>query len=90
MTYTGMLFALSFDKFFFGVTPSIMSIIGSSLILGGAIFMAMQKAETVKEQSLREQGQQEEEAGLIGLAEGEEAHRLELIPPEEVQLRSLR
>ena len=43
MTYTQMLFALSFDKFFFGHSPDWMSIFGSTLILGPAIFVAMQK-----------------------------------------------
>lgn len=43
MTYTQMLFALTFDKFFFGHSPNWMSILGSSLILGPAIFVAMQK-----------------------------------------------
>jgi hypothetical protein len=43
MTYTQMLFALAFDKFFFGHSPGWMSILGSSLILAPAIFVAMQK-----------------------------------------------
>jgi hypothetical protein len=43
MTYTQMLFALAFDKFFFGHSPGWMSIFGSTLILGPAIFVAMQK-----------------------------------------------
>jgi len=38
-----MLFALTFDKFFFGHSPGWMSIFGSTLILGPAIFVAMQK-----------------------------------------------
>jgi len=38
-----MLFALAFDKFFFGHSPGWMSIFGSTLILGPAIFVAMQK-----------------------------------------------
>lgn len=50
MTYTQMLFALAFDKFFFGHSPGWMSIFGSTLILGPAIFVAMQKnAEEPKE-----------------------------------------
>src|SRR5699024_3543818 len=43
MTYTQMLFALGFDKLIFGHTPGIMSILGSSLILGSAIVVAMQQ-----------------------------------------------
>jgi hypothetical protein len=50
MTYTQMLFALTFDKFFFGHSPGWMSIFGSTLILGPAIFIAMQKnVEETKE-----------------------------------------
>lgn len=50
MTYTQMLFALAFDKFFFGHSPGWMSIFGSTLILGPAIFVAMQKnGEEAKE-----------------------------------------
>lgn len=44
MTYTQMLFALSFDQFVFGHTPGVLSIIGSSLILGSAIVVALQKS----------------------------------------------
>ena len=36
-----MLFALSFDKFFFGHTPDLLSIAGSTLILGSAIYIAL-------------------------------------------------
>lgn len=43
MTYTQMLFALAFDKLVFGHSPGWTSILGSSLILGPAIFVAMQK-----------------------------------------------
>jgi hypothetical protein len=43
MAYTSMLFALGFDRFIFGQTPGVWSIIGSTLILGSAIYMALQK-----------------------------------------------
>jgi drug/metabolite transporter (DMT)-like permease len=43
MVYTQMLFALAFDKLVFGTTPGVLSIIGSSLILGSAIYVAVQK-----------------------------------------------
>lgn len=43
MTYTSMLFALGFDKLVFGQTPGLMSIIGSTLILGSAVYMALQR-----------------------------------------------
>ncbi|TKA75684.1 hypothetical protein B0A55_03189 [Friedmanniomyces simplex] len=41
ITYTQMLFALSFDKFFFGHTPDLLSIAGSTLILGSAVYIAL-------------------------------------------------
>lgn len=47
MFYTQMLFALAFDKIVFGTTPSPLSIIGSTLILGSAIYVAVHK-ETAK------------------------------------------
>ncbi|KYG44728.1 hypothetical protein M433DRAFT_39635, partial [Acidomyces richmondensis BFW] len=40
ITYTQMLFALTFDKLIFGHTPDLMSIAGSTLILGSAIYVA--------------------------------------------------
>ncbi|KAF2101083.1 hypothetical protein NA57DRAFT_24049, partial [Rhizodiscina lignyota] len=43
MVYTQMLFALAFDKMFFGTTPGLLSIAGSSLILGSAIYVAVHK-----------------------------------------------
>jgi hypothetical protein len=69
MTYTQMLFALTFDKFFFGHSPGWMSILGSSLILGPAIFVAMQKnVDETKESNGNGEGPREEEAqrGLMG------------------------
>jgi hypothetical protein len=69
MTYTQMLFALTFDKFFFGHSPGWMSILGSSLILGPAIFVAMQKnVDETKESNGNNEGPREEEAqrGLMG------------------------
>lgn len=43
MAYTQMLFALGADKVFFDTTPGVMSIFGSTLIVGSAIMMAMQQ-----------------------------------------------
>jgi hypothetical protein len=64
-----MLFALSFDKFFFGHSPGWMSILGSSLILGPAIFVAMQKnVDETKESNGSGVGALDEESqrGLMG------------------------
>ena len=42
MVYTQMLFALAFDKIVFNTTPGIWGIGGSSLILGSALYVALQ------------------------------------------------
>lgn len=88
-----MLFALSFDKFFFGHTPDLMSILGSTLILGSAIYVATQvspaKSKETTESS-RANADEESQRGLIsgmGIATGEDHDRL---PIQEVQLRTLR
>ncbi|XP_014558715.1 hypothetical protein COCVIDRAFT_36011 [Bipolaris victoriae FI3] len=64
MVYMQMLFALSFDKLVWGTTPGALSIIGSSLILGSAIYVAMNKEHSNKVMQ-RERGNGEEEMGLI-------------------------
>lgn len=68
MTYTQMLFALTFDKFFFGHSPGWMSIFGSTLILGPAIFVAMQKNVDESKESSDEEAQR----GLMGEADEED------------------
>lgn len=65
MVYVQMLFALSFDKLVFGATPSALSIVGSSLILGSAIYVATHKEAPTKEERGRERGDGEEERGLM-------------------------
>jgi hypothetical protein len=64
MVYTQMLFALAFDKLVWGTTPGLVSIIGSSLILGSAIYVAMHKEESTKSTG-RERGDDDEERGLM-------------------------
>jgi hypothetical protein len=65
MVYTQMLFALGFDKLIWGTTPGVLSIIGSSLILGSAIFVAMRKEDTQKTEEPGEGIHGEEEEGLL-------------------------
>jgi hypothetical protein len=65
MVYTQMLFALSFDKLIWGTTPGVLSITGSSLILGSAIYVAMHKEEPMKTERARERRDQEEGQGLM-------------------------
>ncbi|KAL1597507.1 hypothetical protein SLS59_007539 [Nothophoma quercina] len=60
-----MLFALSFDKLIWGTTPGALSIIGSSLILGSAIYVAMNKEDPKKAVTVREYGDQEEGRELM-------------------------
>lgn len=59
-----MLFALTFDKLVWGTTPGALSIVGSSLILGSAIYVAMNKQDP-KKIAQNERGHGEEERGLM-------------------------
>lgn len=45
MIYTNMLFALALDKLVFGQSPGWWSLGGSGLILGSAVFVAVQKQQ---------------------------------------------
>lgn len=89
-----MLFALGFDKLFFGHTPGIMSIIGSSLILGSAIVIAMQKTPGQNQHAKEGSGEgstdgdEESRIGLVSDVMQSEDH--ERMPVQEVQLRTLR
>lgn len=71
-----MLFALGFDRFIFGQTPGVWSIIGSTLILGSAIYMAMQKdkgsTRTDETRTGAGQNRDEEEGLMRGVDEGDE------------------
>jgi hypothetical protein len=68
MVYMQMLFALTFDKLVWGTTPGALSIIGSSLILGSAIYVAMNKEDPTKKVEPEERGDGEEERGLMSPA----------------------
>ncbi|KAL1797240.1 hypothetical protein ACET3X_003846 [Alternaria dauci] len=65
MVYMQMLFALAFDKLVWGTTPGALSITGSSLILGSAIYVAMNKEAPKKNVEPMGRGVGEEERGLI-------------------------
>jgi hypothetical protein len=90
MVYSQMLFALALDRMIFGVVPGAMSIIGSSLILGSAIYVAI-----LKEKHKEKPGPQidastgapilsvnEEEQGLVAGMDSDDDE------PEEAYLRS--
>lgn len=94
MTYTSMLFALLFDKLIFGHTPGTMSILGSSLILGSAIIVALQQAPNKQQHKNDAEGSRSDEESSAGLISGARtAHMWEdrdQLPVQEVQLRTLR
>jgi hypothetical protein len=88
MIYTQMLFALGFDKLIWGTTPSPLSLAGSSLILGSAIYVAMKKQsvnEDGRGRSRGREGDREEEVGLMSpMIAGE------VMEDGDMQLRTLR
>lgn len=91
MIYTQMLFALAFDKLIFGTTPGILSILGSSLILGSAIYVALRKEADKKTISEASETNSEEELGLITDMDCEEEElREDRALVQEVQLRTVR
>lgn len=94
MTYTQMLFALAFDKWIFDHTPGILSIIGSCLILGSAIVVALQKDSGLtgeNTESSRMAADEEAQRGLLaGLQDLETGIEHDRLPVQEVQLRTLR
>ena len=65
MLYMQMFFALGFDKLIWGTTPSALSIVGSSLILVSAIYVAMNKEDPKKVVDSVGRGDSEEERGLM-------------------------
>ena len=92
MTYTQMLFALSFDKLIFGHSPNWMSIIGSSLILGPAIFVAVQKGnETDKRTALPSADEESQRGVMSDMETGEQAAgNDDRMPTQGVQMTALR
>ena len=62
MVYTQMLFALLFDRFFFGTVPGGWSLVGSAMILGSAVYIAVQKANAVQEEP---KAINDEEVGML-------------------------
>lgn len=98
MVYTQMLFALAFDKLVWGTTPGVLSIVGSSLILGSALYVAVHNNK-VKEsrKTSSPEGNEEEEIGLMAADDNNDENdnasndgRGPLRGVQEVQLRTLR
>jgi drug/metabolite transporter (DMT)-like permease len=94
MVYTQMFFALGFDKLVFGTTPGLLSIVGSSLILGSAIYVAVQKEHAKSKEVVEASANVDEELGglVAGMdADDGDAPTVEApMPAEQIQLRSLR
>lgn len=89
MVYVQMLFALTFDKLVFGTTPSALSIIGSSLILGSAIYVATHKEAPKKAEIRQERGDGEEGRNLL-MEMDAERERAAYDNDNEIQMRTLR
>ena len=70
MVYTQMLFALAFDKIVWDVTPGLWSIVGSSLILGSAVYIALQKDASKANRANAGEARDEEEANLMADTDG--------------------
>lgn len=104
ITYTQMLFALSFDKLVFGHTPDLMSIAGSTLILGSALYIATMadagktgsKELTQGSTGMATPGRDDDIESGQGLMSGitsartQQAYEQLPRPIEEVQMRTLR
>ena len=94
MVYTQMLFALAFDKLVWDTTPGLLSIVGSSLILGSALYTAVLKNKDETKERRSRGGRGDEEVALMNGEEGEINDALVGREPlrgvQEVQLRTLR
>ncbi|KAL8795671.1 MAG: hypothetical protein Q9195_001909 [Heterodermia aff. obscurata] len=73
MIYTQILFALAFDKLIFDTTPGGWSIIGSSLVLGSALYIAVHKGKETKNTSVEDV--EAEELNLMAGSDDEENER---------------
>lgn len=85
-----MIFAMGFDKLIFGHLPNFLSIIGSSLILGAAIFVALQKKAPAIEKDIVEGSALlvDEEAGRTSDCNPADDPNESML--QEVQMRTLR
>jgi len=92
MVYTQMLFALAFDKLVWDTTPGLLSIIGSSLILGSALYVAVLNNKA--NEQIGRDGRGDEEFAFVADVDDEEDElgdgREPLRGVQEVQLRTLR
>ena len=93
MIYTQMLFALAMDKIVFGHTPEILSIIGSSMILGSAIFVAVRKegsaTSTINADTTNHPRFADEERGLVAGIDTEDEDAEEIPMREVITVRTV-
>lgn len=95
MVYTQILFALAFDKLIFNTTPGGWSIVGSSLVLGSALYITVHKDNTQKK-TPNGKADGSEEVGLMASNEEEDdddgasSSRRSRGEPREIQLRNMR
>ena len=94
MVYTQMLFALAFDKLVWNTSPGLLSILGSSLILGSALYVAVHNNKVKGTRKVAAAGN-DEEVGLMSEEydennENDYGVREPLRGVQEVQLRTLR
>ena len=75
MIYTQILFALAFDKLIFDTTPGGWSIVGSSLVLGSALYVAVHKEKAEKNFTSRTSNASEEIGLMINIVEEPEITR---------------
>ena len=93
MVYTQILFALAFDKLIFNTTPGGWSIVGSSLVLGSALYIAVHE-ENTRKKTPNGEASVSEEVGLMSSDEEEDdgaiSSRSSRGRPREIQLRNMR
>ncbi|KAG7004819.1 hypothetical protein G7Y79_00023g054030 [Physcia stellaris] len=65
MVYTQILFALAFDKMIFNTTPAGWSLVGSSLVLGSALYITVHKDKENRRSTSVREGGDAEELGLM-------------------------
>lgn len=93
MVYTQMLFALAFDQIVFNTTPGIWGIVGSSFILGSALYVALHKNNNNKKKKDshgRGDGRGDEESEADDIESVLHNGTGPLRGVQEVQLRTLR
>lgn len=94
MVYTHMLFAVAFDKIVWNSTPAALSVVGSSLILGSTIYVAVQNDHAKNSKTRGGRDDEESSSVIIERDEVNEPNSQQdaglPIGSQEVQLRTMR